>query len=44
VTAIRLGIGYGMAPEFQLNINHSQNELIDLFSELESKFFLYWGR
>lgn len=42
VTAIRLGIGYGMVPEFQLNIHHNQNELIDLFPELERKVFLYW--
>lgn len=42
VTAIKLGIGYGMVPEFQLNIHHNQNELIDLFPEVERKVFLYW--
>lgn len=42
VTAIKLGIGYGMVPEFQLNITPNQNELINLFPELERKVFLYW--
>ena len=42
LTAIRLGIGYGMVPEFQLNTLYDQEEMIDLCPELENKVQLYW--
>lgn len=41
-TAIRLGMGYGMVPELQLNSLYDQDDMVDLCLKLEHEVQLYW--
>ena len=42
VTAIRLGLGYGMVPELQLKMEREDSNIIGLFPELTVDIPLYW--
>ena len=42
LTAIRLGLGYGMVPELQLNALSDQDKITNLMPNLGSKVQLYW--
>lgn len=42
VTAIQLGLGYGMVPEFQLEQAFKDKSLVEILPEAETDIALYW--
>ncbi|ENU25300.1 hypothetical protein F993_00074 [Acinetobacter proteolyticus] len=42
VTAIKLGLGYGMVPELQLDTENKQESLVELLADAKIDIALYW--